>query len=143
MTQRTWQTSLPPEECAALLKRAVVGRLGVVIDGKPEVFPVCHVYEDGCVIFPTNQGTKMHAALGWPWVGFEVDAIDADGQTAQSVMISGRAEEITDPAIIERVASIRTLPWRTETTVRWLRIVPEQMTGRRIDVDTPLSPGQT
>ncbi|MFN0028994.1 MAG: pyridoxamine 5'-phosphate oxidase family protein [Acidimicrobiales bacterium] len=143
MTQRTWLTSLPPEECVALLKSALVGRLGVVIDGKPEVFPVCHVYEDGCVIFPTNDGTKMHAALRWPWVGFEVDAIDSDGMTARSVMLSGRAEEITDAAVIERAASIRTLPWRADQTVRWVRIVPEQMTGRRIDVDAPLSTGES
>lgn len=142
MTQRTWLTSLPQEECAALLRGAVVGRLGVIIDGKPEVFPVCHVYEDGCVIFPTNDGTKMHAALRWPWVCFEVDAIDPDGMTARSVMVSGRAEEISDTAVIERAASIRTLPWRTEQTVRWVRIVPDQVTGRRIDVDAPLTPGQ-
>ena len=139
MTVRTWLTNLPQEECSALLARAVVGRLGVVIDGKPEVFPICHVYENGCVIFPTNEGTKMHAALRWPWVCFEVDAIDPNGLTGRSVMISGRAEEITDPVDIERAASIRAVPWRTQQTLRWIRIVPEQVTGRRIDVDTPLT----
>ena len=90
MAGRTWLTNLPQEECSALLAQAVVGRLGVVIEGKPEVFPICHVYADGCVFFPTNEGTKMHAALQWPWVCFEVDTIASDGLTGRSVMVSWR-----------------------------------------------------
>lgn len=137
MTSRTWLTNLREDECAARLAEAVVGRLGVVVDGKPEVFPICHVYADDYVTFPTNEGTKMHAALQWPWVCFEVDTIDPDGSTGWSVMVSGRAEEITDPAEIERVASMRTVPWRSHQPLRWIRIVPTQVTGRRIDVDMP------
>ena len=139
MAGRTWLTNLAQEECSALLAQAVVGRLGVVIEGKPEVFPICHVYADGCIFFPTNEGTKMHAALQWPWVCFEVDTIDSDGLTGRSVMVSGRAEEITDPAEIERAASMRTVPWRTQQPVKWMRIVPTDVTGRQIDVDAPLT----
>lgn len=139
MTRRTWLIDIPEEECWSRLTHAVVGRLGVVIENKPEVFPVCHVYVDGYITFPTNEGTKMHAALQWPWVCFEVDMVDPEGVTGWSVMVSGHAEEITDPAAIERAASIRTVPWRTEHTLRWIRIVPTQVTGRRIDGAEPLA----
>jgi nitroimidazol reductase NimA-like FMN-containing flavoprotein (pyridoxamine 5'-phosphate oxidase superfamily) len=141
MAGRTWLVELPQATCVELLTQAMIGRLGVVIAGKPEVFPVCHVYLDGFVTFPTNSGTKMHAALEWPWVAFEVDEIDPDGLRGRSVMVSGRAEEVTDPAVIERAAAMRTAPWRTQAGVRWVRIVAEQVTGREIDVEMPLTRG--
>ena len=136
MASRTWLIELPKETCEELLGKAVIGRLGVIIDGKPQVFPISHVYEGGSVIFPTNDRTKMHAALAWPWVGFEVDGIDADGGHGWSVMLQGRAEEIIDADLIERAAARRTAPWRIGESVHWIRIVPTEMTGRRISAAT-------
>ena len=138
MQPQTWLLHLSEEDCEERLRGAVVGRVGVLIDGRPEVFPVCHVYQDGCVLFPTNVGTKMHAALQWPYVAFEVDGIDADetsveGLRGWSVMVTGRAEEVTDIAEIERAAALRTMPWQSSPSLRWVRIVPEKITGRRID----------
>ena len=136
MASRTWLIQLPKETCEELLGTAVIGRLGVIIDGKPHVFPISHVYEGGSVIFPTSDRTKMHAALAWPWVGFEVDGIDADGVHGWSVMVQGRAEEITDADVIERAAARRTTPWRTGERVHWIRIVATEITGRRISAAT-------
>lgn len=136
MASRTWLIELPKEACEELLGKAVIGRLGVIIDGKPQVFPISHVYEGGSVIFPTNDRTKMHAALAWPWVGFEVDGIDADSGHGWSVMLQGRAEEITDADVIERAAARRTAPWRIGESVHWIRIVPTEMAGRRISAET-------
>jgi hypothetical protein len=31
------------------------------------------------------------------------------------------------------------VPWRTQHTLKWIRIVPTQVTGRRIDSDAPLT----
>ena len=60
----TYVIEIPPDECARLLASSSLGRLGVVVAGRPEIFPVNHVYdrESGCIIFPTNDGTKRHAA---------------------------------------------------------------------------------
>ena len=136
MAARTWLTDMSQEECWSFVAQAAVGRLGVVVDGRPQVFPVCHSYSDGFITFPTNEGTKMHAALQWPWVCFEVDMLDPAGSTGWSVMVDGRAEEITDQAAIERASAVRTAPWRTQPTLRWVRIVPTQVSGRRIDTAT-------
>ena len=75
MSVTTFLVDIPPEACADLLEGATLGRLGVIVDGRPEIFPVNHVYDrpSGHVVFPTNDGTKLHAALDWPWVAFEVD----------------------------------------------------------------------
>jgi uncharacterized protein len=135
MTKRTWLMSLSDETCADRLAHSAVGRLGVVIAGKPEVFPVCYVYTDGCVVFPTNEGTKMHSALEWPWVAFEIDGAGADDSSVWSVMITGQAEEVTDPATIERVSAMQTVVFRSHGSIRWIKITPLKVTGRQITVE--------
>jgi nitroimidazol reductase NimA-like FMN-containing flavoprotein (pyridoxamine 5'-phosphate oxidase superfamily) len=120
------------EECEAHLRQAEIGRLGVLIDGKPTVFPVCHVYDRHAIAFPTNEGTKMHAALSWPYVGFEVDGLDPDGSSGWSVMISGKAEPVDDADERRRLSEMRSVPWRDSSQVGWMRVIPDEVTGRRI-----------
>jgi len=134
----TWLVELPRERCQALLGTSELGRLGVVSDGRPEVYPICHVYLDGVIAFPTNVGTKMHSALTWPFVAFEVDGIDEDGLTGWSVMVRGKAEEVEDPLAIERYAAARQVPWRTTPSLRWVRIIPMEISGRQIFAVRPL-----
>lgn len=47
MAIQTWRIEIPPEECEELLTGAVLGRLGVIVAGRPELFPVNHVYAAG------------------------------------------------------------------------------------------------
>ena len=130
----TFLVDIKPKTCAELLEAATLGRLGVILDGRPEIFPVNHVYDrvSGCVVFPTNDRTKLHAALDWPWVAFEVDGVDDSDTSGWSVLVVGRAEEITDPEEITRLTGQRHVPWRADSAVHWLRIVPSKVTGRRI-----------
>lgn len=131
-TPNTWLVVLSRDRCEELLRTAEIGRLGVVIDGRPTIFPVCHVFLDGVVAFPTNVGSKLHGALDWPYVAFEVDGLDASGSSGWSVMVAGRAEEIEEPEVRDRLASLRRSLWRTGQTSRWIRIVPSEISGRTI-----------
>jgi nitroimidazol reductase NimA-like FMN-containing flavoprotein (pyridoxamine 5'-phosphate oxidase superfamily) len=130
----TYIIDVDAEECADLLGAATIGRLGVVVDGHPEIYPVNHVYdrESGCVMFPTNARTKLHAALNGTAVAFEVDGISPDCDRGWSVLLVGHAEEITDPDTIAQAAQLRTVLWRSDDHVHWIRIVPSKVTGRRI-----------
>jgi nitroimidazol reductase NimA-like FMN-containing flavoprotein (pyridoxamine 5'-phosphate oxidase superfamily) len=135
MTAQTYLIEIHPDDCAELLATSTCGRLGVIVDGRPEIFPVNHVYDrlKDCVVFPTNARTKLHAALNWPWVAFEVDGLhDEGGGCGWSVLVVGRAEEITDPEEVARMARERHVPWRSGDTERWVRIVPSKVTGRTI-----------
>jgi len=137
---QTWLVHLPRDVCEMLLRTSPVGRLGVVVDGRPEVFPICHVFEGGCVAFPTNVGTKLHAALRWPWVCYEIDGMSADNESAWSVIVSGRAEVVSDPRELRLAAALRMSPWRTGDDVVWMRIVPSAISGRRIEADRSVRP---
>jgi hypothetical protein len=56
-------------------------------------------------------GTKLHAALSWTWVAFEIDEVEDDGSGAWSVMVVGRAEVVTDAGKIAGLASARHVLW--------------------------------
>ena len=76
----------------AMLRRTSLGRLAVVVDGAPDVFPVNVVVDHGSVVFKTAAGTKLAAADGQA-VALEADAVEQDG-SAWSVVVKGRARTI-------------------------------------------------
>lgn len=136
---QTWLQELTEDECVALVDAAILGRIGVFVDGRPEIFPVNHVFDavTGSVAFPSNTRTKLWGALHWPWTSFEVDGVDADGSSGWSVLVVGRAEEIGDVDEIRRLAARRRVLWAVGPTTRWLRIVPARISGRRISAVRP------
>jgi nitroimidazol reductase NimA-like FMN-containing flavoprotein (pyridoxamine 5'-phosphate oxidase superfamily) len=133
-TTHTLLYDIHPDDCADLLGCSPIGRIAVTVNGHPEIFPVSHVYdrESGCVMFPTNVGSKLRAALGASEVAFEVDGVSPDGDRGWSVLVVGKAEEVTDEETMARAASERSVIWRTGNRVHWIRIVPWKVTGRRI-----------
>ena len=130
----TWLEELPFDDCVVLLAASVIGRLGVVVDGVPEIFPVNHAVDPvtGCIVFPTNNRTKLQAALHWPKVSFEVDGLEPDGRSGWSVMVIGHAELVDELGEQVRAAANRFVLWGTGPSTVWVRIVPERITGRRI-----------
>jgi uncharacterized protein len=122
-------------ECENRLASARVGRLGVIVDGRPEIFPVHHAFDAATrtIVFQTNDRTKLHAALHWPAVAFEADGSSSgDPWAGWSVLVVGRAEEITEPAQVAYVAHLLPTIWAASDAACWVRIVPERITGRII-----------
>lgn len=125
---------LSREECLARLREHSVGRLAVVAGGRPEIFPVNYVLDGEAVVFRTDEGTKL-AAADRALVAFEIDEIDVATRTGWSVVVHGRAEEMTtfDGPVRER--SLRELgvdPWAGGEKRHWVRIEPLSITGRRV-----------
>jgi nitroimidazol reductase NimA-like FMN-containing flavoprotein (pyridoxamine 5'-phosphate oxidase superfamily) len=56
-----WQ-ELTKSECFELLAHEHLGRVAVVDDQGPVVFPVKFVLDRHTVVFRTEEGTKLHAA---------------------------------------------------------------------------------
>lgn len=133
---QTWLMDISQGECAEHLASSTLGRLGVVVNGRPEIFPVNHVYdaERGHVTFATNDRTKLSAATDWPWVAYEVDGSEpgVDGEEGWSVLVVGRVEKIKDPTRIKSLESHRRALWHPGTDAQWVEILPEKISGRRI-----------
>ena len=120
----------------ALVRSAPIGRLAVVVDGKPEIFPLNHVVDHGTVVFRTAEGTKLMGTLGKE-VAYEVDGVDAGGTVAWSVVIKGEAHEVA--RLHEAVESFELplFPWHQGPKPRIIRIEPSEVHGRRFSVNLP------
>lgn len=126
-----WQ-ELTRGECFGLLARQQVGRVAVVDDRGPVVFPVNFVFDRHMVVFRTDEGTKLDAAAGCSRVAFEIDGIDAAAHTGWSVVVRGEAVEVTDQQELARLRRLPLFPWAPGARSRYVRILPAKLTGRRI-----------
>ena len=129
---RTMLEVLTPRTCRELLGTVSIGRVAVVVDGHPEVFPVVFALDGDAVVFRTDSGTKLHAAVHWPSVAFEADAVDPERGEGWSVLVVGPVHEVVDGAAVRRLASLPLEPWTPGRRPHWLRIVPSKVTGRRV-----------
>jgi nitroimidazol reductase NimA-like FMN-containing flavoprotein (pyridoxamine 5'-phosphate oxidase superfamily) len=126
-----WQ-ELTKSECFALLSGVRLGRVAVVDDQGPVVFPVNFILDRHMVVFRTDEGTKLDAAARGSRIAFEIDGTDEAARTGWSVLIRGEATEVTDPAELARLRKLRVSPWAPGAKTHYVRILPAKLTGRRI-----------
>jgi len=129
---------LSTRECLDLLESHHFGRIALVDDGRPLIFPVNYAVSGETIVFRTDTGTKFAAAVLAP-VAFEIDGTDEETQTGWSVVVHGTGREITwDPATHARqMRELDVQPWVPGERVRWVEIVAEEVTGRRIQGRKP------
>lgn len=128
---RTHLEVLPRDDCLQFLAHHHLGRLGVVADGQPIVLPVNYALDGESIVFRSDEGTKLHAALGQA-VAFEIDGADNLAHAGWSVLVTGRATVVPDRDH-ERLGRLPLGPWCPGPKATWVRIVPSSITGRRIN----------
>ena len=124
---------LSAAESWTLLRAADVGRLAVIVDERPDIFPVNFLVDHGSVVVRTALGTKFSGAVGH-WVAFEVDGYDLDTASAWSVVVKGTAEEVNRLYDVLDVFELPLFPWHTSPKPHFIRIEPDSITGRRFEV---------
>jgi nitroimidazol reductase NimA-like FMN-containing flavoprotein (pyridoxamine 5'-phosphate oxidase superfamily) len=123
--------AIPADECLQLLADHHFGRLAVVVDGQPLVFPVNYALSGTQVVFRTDPGTKLHAADG-ARVAFEIDSADALYHEGWSVLVVGTAYEEHDPMRLRALDGLPLAPWGPGPKSHWMCIRRGAITGRRI-----------
>jgi nitroimidazol reductase NimA-like FMN-containing flavoprotein (pyridoxamine 5'-phosphate oxidase superfamily) len=116
-------------ECRQLLATEQVGRLGVVLDGRPEIFPVNYTVDGDGILFRTADGSKLEGALHGPVV-FEADHLQPESRSGWSVVVHGQAERYTrfdNPDRREQDTS-----WLQTDKPHLVRLTPTRITGRRL-----------
>lgn len=127
---RTRLEILDRAECLRLLHTEHIGRLGVVFGGAPLVLPVNFAMDGERVVFLTNRGTKMFAALGHE-VAFEIDDADPLYHSGWSVVVTGTATEVPEEERA-RLSHLPLRPWGPGAKTTMVAITPTAITGRRI-----------
>ena len=124
--------------CLELMRTVGLGRVAwTAEDGRVVVEPVNFVIDDDGVVFRTGEGDKLDAVRSGRSFSFEVDEVEPALRVGWSVLVSGRAEVVSDVVSEAGPEGGRLpLPWDRSRPVLG-RIRTEQVSGRR----RPLHPG--
>lgn len=130
---------LDPDECWKLLAEAKVGRLAVLANGHPDVFPVNFTVDGPSLVFRTGAGTKQQSIAADSMVALEADALSAEFGLAWSVVVKGRAKETLSTG--DELNQIRRglFPWQGVGQEHLIRITAGSVTGRRFNLTAPMA----
>lgn len=123
---------LDEAQCFELLGQTEFGRLAVDLAGQPDIFPVNFIVSGGNLLFRTDAGTKLAGAALSHHVAFEADSVDAEAGTAWSVVIKGIAHLLERDEEIAEAQALPLKPWMPHLEPDFVRIVPNTVTGRRL-----------
>jgi hypothetical protein len=125
------------DQCWDLLASSIVGRLALVVDGHPEIFPVNFVLQRRSIVFRTAPGTKLWESTKQEPAAFEIDGYEPSTQQAWSVIVRGTTSLIEDPDEQSAVDTLGLEPWEPGTKQHYVRLSPQALTGRRFKVNAP------
>ena len=126
-------TKLLPTECRRLIAAGGIGRIALSTTSGPIVYPVNFAVVAGTIVIRTAEGTAIEGHAN-ERVAFEVDHIDEALSQGWSVLVRGHAHRVAHPAELEIVRRDATIwPWPGGDRDIYVRIIPDTITGRRIE----------
>ena len=129
---------LTVEQCQRLLEAAKVGRIGFVDRGEPVIFPIRMGMLGRSVVFTTGPGSKLTAAIMNRPVAVEIDSWDTENQVGWSVLVKGTATTMEGDET-DGLDGLGVVAWiRPEDPKDWVRVLPNEITGRRIPDHPPV-----
>lgn len=131
---------LDESTCLALLSVQHVGRL-IIPGDDPYVVPFNYTAVDGGVVFRTQRRGVIDAIDDRPVV-FEVDMFDDRSKSGWSVVVRGRAHDITSDTGLDHdtITGSAPRPWAPGERDCVIRISADRLTGRLLRGEVPPSP---
>ncbi|MEU0912790.1 pyridoxamine 5'-phosphate oxidase family protein [Streptomyces althioticus] len=125
--------ALDRRECLRLLGEVPVGRVVYTRQALPAVLPVNFSLDSGgSVVLYTSAGSDLVRAVDGVVVAFEADDFHAGCRSGWSVVVTGRAAVVTDPAEHERLLRTGPRSWMPLRDGVFVRIESEMVTGREL-----------
>ncbi|GAA2283941.1 pyridoxamine 5'-phosphate oxidase family protein [Streptomyces atrovirens] len=125
--------ALGRQECLRLLAGVPVGRVIYTRQALPAVLPVNFSLDtDASVLLATSPGSDLVRAVDGTVVAFEADEFRAETRSGWSVIVTGRATVVTDPAEHERLVRTGPASWMPLRETVFVRIEAEMVTGREL-----------
>ncbi|MGW7547136.1 pyridoxamine 5'-phosphate oxidase family protein [Streptomyces sp. NPDC054770] len=130
---RVRMVELGRDEALKLLAAAPLGRVVFSHQALPAIRPVNHLVEaNGDIVIRTHAGgALLGRAARSEVVAYEADALDPATRTGWSVVVTGAASPVTDPAECARYLTLLT-PWVDTEMDHVLRIQADIVTGYRL-----------
>ncbi|MCH0540784.1 pyridoxamine 5'-phosphate oxidase family protein [Streptomyces sp. MUM 203J] len=135
-------------EALRLLGSVSLGRIVFTERALPAIRPVNHLLDEDDVVVRLHDGATLAsiaAPAGSPGivVAYEADVIDPETHLGWSVVVTGYAELVVDPAELRRYEGLLR-PWVAPEAPmsHALRIRPDLVTGFRLVVAPPQGPGE-
>jgi nitroimidazol reductase NimA-like FMN-containing flavoprotein (pyridoxamine 5'-phosphate oxidase superfamily) len=129
---------LDRQECLALLGSMSVGRVGISLQALPVVLPVAFRLISEQIVFSTAPGSKLRAATNHAVIAFEVDHIDPLAHTGWSVLATGMARRVTNPAERDQLTIAGVPHWLAGDDAQLVVVGTDVISGRRLTHDVAL-----
>jgi len=124
--------TLSPAECFDLLEPGGIGRVGFASADGIMMLPVTFAVTAKTIIFRTAPDTLL-AVYSDAHVSFEADRLDEALHAGWSVLVQGRAHQVTDEREVRHLQDRTKLqPWAVGARDVYVRITPIRISGRRI-----------
>ncbi len=119
-----------------MLGQTTVGRLALIVENHPDIFPVNYVLDEGSIVFRTGIGTKFWSSMRDP-CALEIDGFNAGSGKAWSVVVRGQARLIVDQQEKAAADALHLDPWQPGSKRHYLRLSFDAVTGRRFKTTRP------
>ena len=127
-------SKLMTAECHRLIAPGGIGRIAFGTLTGPVVLPVNFAVLADTIVIRTAEGTIIDGHADEK-VALEVDHIDEALRQGWSVLVRGQAHRVVHPAELHRLQEDAVVwPWPGGEREVYVRIVPSQITGRRIEI---------
>jgi transcriptional regulator with XRE-family HTH domain len=127
-------SKLGPGECRRLIAVGGVGRIAFGTLTGPVVVPVNFAVLADTIVIRTAEGTVIDGHAD-ELVALEVDHIDEALCLGWSVLVRGPAHRVTHPAELHRLQEDAAVwPWPGGEREVYVRIIPREITGRRVEI---------
>ena len=117
-------------QCLALLRGAWVGRVVLSVRCIPVAVAVHLSMMENDLVLATDHGSELTSDVHGQVVSVQADDFDPTSRTAWSVLVTGTARQVTDPAEIHW-ASSRVHPWVPAHDPLLVKVPTTLVSGRR------------
>lgn len=119
---------LTEDQCWTLLERTRHARLGLSVNGAPDIVPVNVAWDEGKAYFRTAPGTKLAELTVNPTVVLQADGILSD--QAWSVLARGTARSLETDAELAHAESLDISPWVPTLKDFYVEVEIDHVSGR-------------
>ncbi|HEX8005116.1 MAG TPA: pyridoxamine 5'-phosphate oxidase family protein [Trebonia sp.] len=123
---------LSRDECLRLMASVPVGRIAYTRQALPAVEVVNFTVDRGDIVFRTDAGSKLTAAISDAVVAFEADSMDFTRHAGWSVTVVGQCRTVTDSEEIRWLERSALHSWAPGERKHFIKITPVIVNGRRL-----------